>query len=89
MLSPFEEIDQALETLSLPKFISRKDLKTQYYFLAKKNHPDAGGDATNMEQINHAYKLLTAYMDAFRYSFDHDEISKQFAGADYVQRFKH
>ncbi len=88
MRSPLEEIEYALEILSLPKLVSQDDVKKQYRFLAKKNHPDLGGDPARMEMINNAYKLLTTYMDEFRYTFDEEEISKQFPGADYVQRFK-
>jgi DnaJ-class molecular chaperone len=88
MQTPLEEIEYALEILSLPKLVSREDVKKQYHFLAKKNHPDLGGDPVRMEMINNAYTLLTTYMDGFRYTFDEEEISKQFPGADYVQRFK-
>ena len=88
MLSPIEEIEKALEILQLPKVISKQNIKEQYHFLAKKNHPDLGGDPIQMEMINNAYKLLTTYIDEFRYTFDEEEISKQFPGADYVQRFK-
>ena len=87
MRSPIEEIEKALEILALPKLISRSEIKTQYYFLAKKNHPDKGGDAQQMEQLNHAYQLLMKYIEEFRYTFDEEEISKQFPGADYVKRF--
>ena len=86
--SPREEIEKALEVLSLPKLISKSDIKKQYHFLAKKNHPDTGGDVEQMEQLNHAYKLLMKYIEEFRYTFDEEEISKQFPGADYAQRFK-
>ena len=86
--SPIEEIEKALEILALPKLISRAEIKTQYYFLAKKNHPDKGGDPQQMEQLNHAYQLLMKYIEEFRYTFDEEEISKQFPGADYAQRFK-
>jgi len=86
--SPLEEIETALEILQLPKLISKKNIKDQYHFLAKKNHPDIGGSAERMETLNHAYQLLSKYIDAFRYSFDDEEISKQFPGANYVQQFK-
>ena len=88
MLSPIEEIENALETLGLPKLITKDDVKKQYRFLARKHHPDKGGDADKMEQVNHAYRLLMKYIDDFRYTFDEDEIKKQFPGVDYVQRFK-
>ena len=86
--NPQKEIEKALECLNLPKLISREDIKKQYYFLAKKNHPDSGGDVQKMEQLNHAYAVLMKYIEEFRYTFDEEEISKQFPGADYVQRFK-
>ncbi len=88
MLSPYEEINIALDILGLPKLITKADIKRQYHFLAKKNHPDIGGDAGQMEQLNHAYKLLMQYIEEFRYTFDEEEISKQFPGADHAQRYR-
>ena len=87
-LEPIEEIDNALNILNLPKLISKDDIKKQYRYLAKKNHPDRGGDAEKMEQLNHAYKLLMKYIEEFRYTFDEEEVSKQFPGADHARRFK-
>jgi DnaJ-class molecular chaperone len=88
MQSPIEEIDNALDILVLPKLISKADIKKQYHFFAKKYHPDLGGDAEKMEQINYAYKLLMKYIEEFRYTFDENEVNKQFPGADYAQRFR-
>ena len=88
MLTPREEIEKALDILALPKLISRAEVKHQYHFLAKKNHPDVGGSSERMEALNYAYKLLIKYIEEFRYSFDEDEVSKPFPGADYVDRFK-
>ena len=87
-LEPIEEIENALNILALPKLISRADIKTQYRYLAKKNHPDIGGDVEKMEQLNYAYKLLMNYIEEFRYTFDDEEVSKQFPGADHARRFK-
>jgi len=87
-MSPVEEIEKALDILGLPTLITKEDVKKQYRFLAKKNHPDKGGNAVKMEQINVAYTLLMKYIEEFRYTFDADEITKQFPGVDYVERFK-
>ncbi len=87
-LEPIEEIENALNILVLPKLISREDIKTQYRYLAKKNHPDIGGAVEKMEQLNYAYKLLMNYIEEFRYTFDDEEVSKQFPGADHARRFK-
>jgi len=88
MQSPTEQISNALDILELPKLITKADMKKQYRFLSKKYHPDQGGDAVKQEQINTAYKLLMKYIEEFRYTFDENEINKQFPGADYAQRFK-
>jgi DnaJ-class molecular chaperone len=88
MQTPIEEIDNALEILELPKLISKEDIKKQYHFFAKKYHPDLGGESEKMEQINYAYKLLMKYIEEFRYTFDEEEISKQFPGASHAQRFR-
>ncbi len=88
MKSPVDIIEEALEILELPKFITKEDIKNQYRFLAKKYHPDVGGDAQKMEQLNHAYQLLMKYIEDFRYTFDEDEINRQFPGVDHARRFK-
>jgi len=86
-LSPLQEIEDALEILSLPKMISKEDVKTQYRFLAKKHHPDIGGDAVVMERLNQAYALLIKYIEEFRYTFSQEEVSKQFPGVAHDKQF--
>ncbi len=88
MKNPLEEIENALDILDLPKLINKEDIKKQYYFLAKKNHPDLGGDIKEMEEINYAYKFLMKYIEEFRYTFDEEEVAKQYPGADHAQRFR-
>ncbi len=88
MQSPIEQINYALNILELPKLITKADVKKQYRFLSKKNHPDQGGDAVKQEQINTAYKLLMKYIEEFRYTFDDKEVSNQFPGAKHAEQFK-
>ena len=88
MQNPIKEIEYALDILGLPKLITKDDIKKQNHFLPKKYHPDLGGSASQMEEINHAYQYLMKYIEEFRYTFDEEEISKQFPGADHAQRFK-
>lgn len=83
-----DEIDQALDILGLPPLVTKDDIKKQYYYLAKKYHPDHNSDSKKMELINRSYELLSSYIDQFRYSFSDDEISRQFPGADYGKRFR-
>lgn len=86
--NPQKEIQDALETLKLPTFVSKADIKKQYRFLAQKYHPDRGGDTTQMEQLNYAYAFLMEYIEQFRYSFDETEILKQFSWIGYANQFK-
>ena len=88
MKSPYEEIDAALEVLELPKLVTKADVKKQYRFLAKKHHPDIGGDEVKQEQLNFAYTLLMKYIEEFRYTFDEKEVANQFPGADHANRFR-
>ena len=88
MQSPLETIEEALEVLELPKLITKKDIQQQYRFLAKKHHPDVGGDASDMERLNAAYRLLMKYIEEFRYTFDEDEVNRQFPGVDHASRFR-
>ena len=82
-----EMIEEALEILELPRLVTKEDIRKQYRFLAKKNHPDIGGDSQKMEQLNAAYRLLMKYIEDFRYTFDEDEVNRQFPGVDHAQRF--
>ena len=88
MMNPVEEIHKALEILELPTLITRADLKKQYRYLSKKYHPDQGGDAQKQEALNHAYQLLSTYIEEFRYTFDENEISRQFPGAKHAEQFR-
>jgi len=88
LLSPFEQIEEALEILELPKFVTKEDIRRQYRFLAKKYHPDVGGSANDMERLNAAYRLLMKYIEEFRYTFDEDEVNRQFPGVDHASRFR-
>jgi len=81
-----EEIKKALEILGLPVLITKADIKKRYISLAKKYHPDKGGDTKKMEEINWAYRLLNSYIDGFRYSFDDEEIKRQYP--DFQSKFQ-
>ena len=47
------------ETLGVEKDASTADIKSAFKNLAKKHHPDVGGDETKFHQINEAYETLS------------------------------
>lgn len=52
------ERQQALNVLGLPPNATRQQIKRRYRVLAKKYHPDRGGDPRQMQRIIAAYEVL-------------------------------
>ncbi len=52
------ERQQALNVLGLPPNATPQQIKRRYRALAKKYHPDRGGDQRQMQRIIAAYELL-------------------------------
>lgn len=50
---------QALAVLGLPSSATPDDIKRRYRQLAKRYHPDLGGDQREMQRIVAAYEYLT------------------------------
>ena len=50
---------EAFKILNLNENASPRTIKTQYYKMALKLHPDKGGDEEEFKKINAAYSLLT------------------------------
>ena len=84
----YTNIQKALETLNLPTMITKNDLKKQYRFLARKNHPDVGGDVVKLQELNIAYSVLIEYIDNFKFSFDENEVAKQLPSEYHLSNFK-
>ena len=50
---------KALKTLGLERGATPAEIRSKYRALARRFHPDRGGDAAQMRKINEAYRLLT------------------------------
>lgn len=55
---PLLERQQALAVLGLPPNATSQQIKRRYRVLAKRYHPDRGGDQREMQRIVAAYQLL-------------------------------
>ena len=55
----FVERQQALKVLGLPPNVTPRQIKRRYRTLAKRYHPDRGGDQQQMKRIIAAYEYLT------------------------------
>lgn len=58
-MRPLMARQQALTILGLPPNATQQQIKRRYRALAKKYHPDRGGDQRQMQRIIAAYELLT------------------------------
>jgi DnaJ-domain-containing protein 1 len=58
VVRPAVERQQALAVLGLPPDATQQQIKQRYRRLAKKYHPDLGGDPRQMQRIVAAYELL-------------------------------
>ena len=47
------------DTLGVKKDASADDIKKAFRKLARKHHPDAGGDEEKFKEINEAYEVLS------------------------------
>ncbi|HEY4387297.1 MAG TPA: J domain-containing protein [Ktedonobacteraceae bacterium] len=55
---PLMQRQQALAVLGLPPTATPQQIKHRYRTLAKRYHPDRGGDQRQMQRIIAAYELL-------------------------------
>ncbi len=83
-----EDIKMALKTLKLSVFISLRELKNHYFYLAKANHPDKNGNIDKMIEINEAYEILKTYMENYRFTFSDEEILKQLPQEEHARKFR-
>ncbi len=55
---PILQRQQALAILGLPPNATAQQIKRRYRMLAKRHHPDRGGDPREMQRIIAAYEFL-------------------------------
>jgi curved DNA-binding protein CbpA len=58
------EVAHAFDVLGLPRDASFPDIRQRYRLLAKRAHPDTGGDQEQFKQINAAYKCLIKWIES-------------------------
>ena len=67
---------KAFSILGLRKSVSKKDIRKQFLSIAKKHHPDKGGDEKSFKEIILAYKILTdenMNIDGIEFNIDRKE----------------
>jgi len=75
----YDEFEEAVELLGLIGLESKEMVRQRYLKLSKELHPDMpNGDTQKFQQLNRAYKLISKYMDGFRFKFSREEFRDQY-----------
>ncbi|MEF3191861.1 MAG: J domain-containing protein [Campylobacterales bacterium] len=83
-----QELVWARKRLGLPPLVTFAEIKERYRLLARQNHPDLGGSAEAMEELNRAYALLRDYIEGYRFRLTADEVEAVSEPLNYEKRFK-
>ena len=75
----FEDLQKSLEILGLYDRVTMKQVKSRHRELVKRYHPDSGknADGEQIQLINAAYRILSEYLELYRFSFSEDEFYSQ------------
>ncbi len=75
----FKELQKSLEILGLYDRVTMKQVKSRHRELVKRYHPDSGENVggEKIQQINAAYRILSEYLESYRFSFSEDEFYSQ------------
>jgi DnaJ-class molecular chaperone len=72
------DFEDAIKTLDIIVKMDKRSLKKRYLELSKIYHPDVeNGDIEKFQKLNDAYKLLSSYIENYRFSFTMDEFEEQ------------
>jgi len=75
----YNEFEKAVKIFGLIGLENRDDIKKKYLKLSKKFHPDMpDGGTERFQEINKAYKILTIYVDNFKFRFTKEEFQDQY-----------
>lgn len=75
----FTDLQKSLEILGLYDRVTMKQIKSRHRELVKRYHPDTGNDAEGekIKLINAAFRVLSDYLESYRFSFSEDEFYSQ------------
>jgi len=75
----FADLKQSLDILGLYDRVTMKQVKSRHRELVKRYHPDSGNDVDGekIKLINAAFRVLSDYLESYRFSFSEDEFYTQ------------
>ena len=75
----YADFQEALRILGLGDRATLKEIKARHRELVKRYHPDTGHvcDPDTIRKVNAAYRIVSDYISAYRFSFAKDEFYEQ------------
>jgi len=75
----YADLQEALRVLGLGEQASLKEIRARHRELVKRHHPDTGtsDEPDTIRQVNAAYRIVSDYISAYRFSFAGDEFYEQ------------
>jgi preprotein translocase subunit Sec63 len=75
----YKDFEEAVDTLGLIGLETTDKVKKRYLKLSKKYHPDMPkGSTEKFQELTFAYKIVTYYMENFRFRFTKEEFQNQY-----------
>ncbi|MFA7405366.1 MAG: J domain-containing protein [Pelobacteraceae bacterium] len=75
----YADLQDALRVLGLGERATLKEIKSRHRELVKRHHPDTGrtDEPDMISEVNAAYRIVSDYISAYRFSFVKDEFYEQ------------
>ena len=74
----YAQLQEALRVLGLGERSALGEIKARHRELVKRHHPDTGNaDPEMIRKVNAAYRTVSDYVSAYRFSFAEDEFYEQ------------
>jgi DnaJ-class molecular chaperone len=90
-MASFDEIDGARRLLGLGETATLKEIKQAYRRMVKRHHPDAAresaGAGEKTGELNRAFRLLSDYCAAYRYSFREPDVRRAYPEEEVTERY--
>jgi len=75
----YADLQESLRILGLGERSTLREIKTRHRELVKRHHPDTAnaGDPEMIRKVNTAYRIVSDYVSAYRFSFAEEEFYEQ------------
>ncbi|MCK4501762.1 MAG: DnaJ domain-containing protein [Desulfuromonadales bacterium] len=76
----YDDLVAALAEFDLPHQVTMKKIRSRHRQLVRRYHPDHGADPDNdkIRRLNAAYKVISEYLNDYRFDFSQETFYSQY-----------